>query len=128
LQWTNNQKNQETTTISGAKWEKYAEQYLTQQGLTAFSKNFHSRQGEIDLVMNDDGTIVFVEVKYRKSGHFGGAIATITDTKRKKLTKTAKVFLHQHGFNEYNTDCRFDVIAIEGESSSPNVTWLKNAF
>lgn len=92
------------------------------------ANNFHSRHGEVDLIMQDKDTLVFIEVKYRKNSQFGGAIAAVSPTKKQKLTKTAKFFLHQRGLNEYNTSCRFDVIAIEGDNHHPTINWLKNAF
>lgn len=122
--WT----KQSSHRAAGSLWEDYAKQYLLKQGLQAVTQNFHSRQGEIDLIMKDGQSYVFVEVKYRKSNNFGGATAAVTGSKQQKLTQTAKVFLQQQGLNEYNTECRFDVIAIEGDENNPTTTWLKNAF
>ncbi|MEW6990358.1 YraN family protein [Colwelliaceae bacterium 6441] len=112
----------------GDSWESYAESFLTNNGLTLLTKNFHSRHGEIDLIMQDGDVIVFIEVKYRKNNHYGGAISAVTPKKQQKIIKTATFFLHQQGLNEYNTACRFDVIAIEGDKDHPNTEWLKNAF
>jgi len=108
--------------------EDIASQYLMQHGLKFVTKNFHSRQGEIDLVMKEKDTFVFIEVKYRKNKHFGGAIAAIPYKKQQKIIKTAAFYLQQHGLKEYNTSCRFDVVAIDGELNHPEITWLKNAF
>lgn len=83
--------------------------------------------GEIDLIMLDEGTKVFVEVKFRKSANFGGAISSVSISKQQKITKTAAIFLQQQGLNAYNTACRFDIVAIEGEVN-PEIIWLKNAF
>ena len=63
---------QATTRQAGAHWEKTAESWLLEQGLSLLQRNFSSRLGEIDLIMEDDKTIVFVEVRYRKSDHYGG--------------------------------------------------------
>lgn len=120
--------NNTTTKKLGDCWEQYAERYLISRGLTLFAKNFHSRQGEIDLIMKDADCIVFVEVKYRKSNHFGGAISAVTYQKQQKIIKTAAFFLQQQKLNEYNTACRFDIVAIEGDANKPNIQWLKNAF
>ena len=65
--------------------EHFAEQYLVHQGLTLIDKNVYCRQGEIDLIMQDGETLVFIEVKYRKNNHYGGAIAAISAAKQKKL-------------------------------------------
>jgi len=112
----------------GIATEEFAKQYLIQQGLIFIDKNVHCRQGEIDLVMKDDQTLVFVEVKYRKNNHFGGAISAISQTKQQKIKHCVAFYLHKANLNEYNTLCRFDVIALEGDINQPQVTWLKNAF
>jgi len=118
-----------STREAGNIWEEVAESFLVEQhNLLPLTRNFHCRAGEIDLIMNDDGVICFIEVKYRKSNQFGGAISAVTSKKQQKLTKTAQFFLQQRGLNEYNTNCRFDVVAIEGGSHHPQITWLKNAF
>jgi len=124
LPWT----KAKTTRELGSVTEQFAEKHLTQQGLTIIDKNFHCRQGEIDLIMQEDETLVFVEVKYRKSNTYGGAIAAVSFAKQKKIKYCAAFFLHKAQLNEYNTPCRFDVIALEGDINNPKVTWLKNAF
>ena len=108
--------------------ENYAERYLSKQGLILIERNFHSRQGEIDLIMLDGDTYVFIEVKYRKSKEFGGAIAAVSASKQKKIKHCITFYLHQSDINEYNTPCRIDVVALEGDITQPDVTWLKNAF
>jgi putative endonuclease len=129
LLWNNNASAKKTTSSDkGQITEHYAEQYLTEQGLTLIERNFHSRQGEIDLIMLEGNTYVFIEVKYRKSSQFGGAIAAIPASKQKKIKYSVTFYLHQAGLNEYNTACRIDVIALEGDITQPQVTWLKNAF
>ncbi|MDG1752717.1 MAG: YraN family protein [Thalassotalea sp.] len=120
--------NNTTAKASGDCWELYAERYLIEKGLSLLAKNFHSRQGEIDLIMKDGDCIVFVEVKYRKNNHFGGAISAVTYQKQQKIIKTAAFFLQQQKLNEYNTACRFDIVAIEGDTNKPDTQWLKNAF
>ncbi|MDO6444860.1 YraN family protein [Colwellia sp. 1_MG-2023] len=117
-----------STKTLGDSWELYAEHYLIDNGLSLLTKNFHSRQGEIDLIMKDDDCLVFVEVKYRKNNHFGGAISAVTQQKQQKIIKTAIFYLQQQNLNEYNTACRFDIVAIEGDTNNPTIHWLKNAF
>ncbi|PKG85363.1 YraN family protein [Colwellia sp. 75C3] len=127
--WNNNASAKKaTSTDKGKITELYAEQYLTELGLTLIERNFHSRQGEIDLIMLEGDTYVFIEVKYRKNIMFGGAIAAIPVSKQKKIKHCVTFYLHQAGLNEYNTACRIDVIALEGDITQPQVTWLKNAF
>lgn len=127
--WNDNTSAKDTSSSSkGQLTESYAEQYLSKQGLTLIERNFHSRQGEIDLIMLDGDTYVFIEVKYRKSKEFGGAIAAVSASKQKKIKHCVTFYLHQSSLNEYNTPCRVDVVALEGEITQPDVTWLKNAF
>jgi len=120
-----------TTYQIGQLNEKISSQYLRRQGLRFITKNFHSRQGEIDLIMQDNDTLVFIEVKYRRNNNFGGAIAAISHIKKQKIRQTAKFYLQQHGLNAYNTPCRFDVVTLQGDNnthSTPQITWLKNTF
>ena len=128
LSWIEKGKKQSTNRNKGQATEALALDYLLKQGLRLERKNFHSRQGEIDIVMRDAHTYVFVEVKYRKSGLFGGAISAISYNKEQKIRKCAKFYLQQNDLNEYNTPCRFDVIALEGDINQPQITWLRNAF
>jgi putative endonuclease len=124
LTWTNTI----TTRATGTATEQFAKRYLMQQGFTFVDENIHCRQGEIDLIMQDGEILVFIEVKYRKNNHFGGAIAAISKAKQNKIKHCATFYLHKMNLNEYNTPCRFDVIALEGDINQPQVTWLKNAF
>ena len=78
--------------------------------------------------MQEGQTLVFVEVKYRKNNHFGGAISAVSLSKQIKIKHCVAFFLHKAKLNEYNTPCRVDVIALEGDINQPQVTWLKNAF
>ncbi|MCP4991138.1 MAG: YraN family protein [Colwellia sp.] len=117
-----------TSTDKGQVTEQFAEDFLIKQGLLPINKNYRCRQGEVDLIMREGDTFVFVEVKYRKSTRFGGAIAAISATKQKKVKHCVTFYLQQAGLNEYNTPCRIDVIALEGDINQPVVTWLKNAF
>lgn len=127
--WNNQPKSiASTSTDKGGIGESYAQDYLSKQGLTFVTKNFHSRQGEIDLIMQDSDTYVFIEVKYRKKDTFGGAISAISASKQLKIKYSINFYLHQAGLNEYNTPCRIDVITLVGDLKQPKVTWLKNAF
>lgn len=103
--------------------EIIAAQYLNAQGLKLIARNYRSRFGEIDLIMQDGTSLVFVEVRLRKSKLFGGAEESITASKQHKIVITAEYYLQQHG----NQNCRFDVILMDKEDAQ-NVTWIKNAF
>ena len=117
-----------TSVSTGQATEAFAQEYLIRHGLTFIDKNVHCRQGEIDLVMQEGDTLVFVEVKYRKNNQFGGAIAAVPKAKQNKIKHCVAFFLQKANLNEYNTPCRFDVVALDGDISQPEVTWLKNAF
>ena len=78
--------------------------------------------------MRDNDTWVFIEVKYRRNNSYGGAIAAVSVSKQRKIKHCVAFFLQQANLNEYNTPCRFDVVALEGDISNPKVTWIKNAF
>jgi putative endonuclease len=120
--------NDGTSHARGKVTEDFAEQYLIHQGLTPVAKNIHCRQGEIDIVMRDGDTYVFVEVKYRKNNTFGSAVEMVSVAKQNKIKHCVAFFFQQANLNEYNTPCRFDVIALDGNITHPQVTWLKNAF
>lgn len=107
----------------GAIAEKQAEQYLIKCQLTLIQRNFRSKMGEIDLIMQDADSLVFVEVRYRKNDHFGGAAASVDTRKQRKLIKTAQYYLAWHP-KYAKIACRFDVVCIQGD----NIEWLKNAF
>lgn len=107
----------------GVKSEKQALAYLQAQGLSLICQNYYCRFGEIDLIMRDQETLIFIEVRYRKNNDFGGALASITRRKQDKIVKTAKHYLAQLDSEPY---CRFDVIAIDQQSEHPQ--WIQNAF
>jgi putative endonuclease len=103
--------------------EEQARRYLEGQGLHTVARNVSSRFGEIDLIMRDNPTLVFVEVRYRHSSRFGGAIASVDAKKQRRLIATAHGYLQQH---PHDGPCRFDVVAIGG---TPNgIEWLQHAF
>lgn len=126
--WNKLKSSPVTTKAKGDLTEQFAQLYLAEQGLTPVDKNVHCRQGEIDLVMKDQEIYVFIEVKYRKNAAFGGAISAIPLSKQKKIKHSISFYLNQSGLNEHDTPCRIDIIALEGDITNPQVTWLKNAF
>ncbi len=109
----------------GEQAEQWACDYLLQQGLLLIEKNYHCKRGEIDLVMQDHNSLVFIEVRYRKNQLFGGALESITTSKQHKLRLSAEHYLQHHAHNSYS---RFDVIAISGTAPQPQINWIQNAF
>jgi putative endonuclease len=112
--------------MNGKQAEQWALTYLQQQGLSLVTKNFHSRHGEIDLIMTDGNTLIFVEVRYRKSAKYGSALESVNHTKQSRIIHTAQTYLQQHPEN--HLECRFDVIAISPNNTINEITWVKNAF
>ncbi len=90
-------------------------------------RNFHSRFGEIDLIMRDGEYLVFVEVRLRKSNQFGSAPETVDWRKQQKLRRTAEYYLTQK-LGTVDTPCRFDIFAITGNPTKAETQWISNAF
>ncbi len=114
------------TGILGTRAEKLALKYLKKQGLVAHQQNYSCRFGEIDLIMYDNDYLVFVEVRYRKSAAFGGALESIDARKQGKLRRTAEFFLIKSKNND--CPCRFDILCINGNLLQPEYHWIQNAF
>jgi putative endonuclease len=110
----------DTTTTRGREAEKQAARHLESHGLCIVERNFRIRGGEIDLICRDGKTLVFVEVRLRSRSDFGGAAASITAGKRRRIVLAAQHYL----LGKADCDCRFDCILIDGEK----LEWLKNAF
>ena len=105
----------------GQDGEQRALQFLNEKGLRHVESNFRRPFGEIDLIRQDHGTLVFVEVRSRAKGRFGGAAASITPAKQRRLMLAAQAYLQRY---QVTPECRFDVIAIDGGT----IQWLKNAI
>lgn len=106
---------------SGDAGEELALQHLQQAGLQLIERSFICKGGEIDLIMRDQKTLVFVEVRTRASKAFGGAVASVTATKQKRMVHAAQVYLQTL---KTTPACRFDVVAIE----AGELQWLKNVI
>ncbi|MDE6276293.1 MAG: YraN family protein [Clostridia bacterium] len=111
--------NNRKSSIDG---ENAAVEYLKKQGYTILERNFSTKVGEIDIIVQDKDTIVFVEVKARENTKFGQPIESITPQKVHHIIRTAQWYLTAK--RKYNSPCRFDVVEVlRGE-----VTHTKNAF
>ncbi len=108
-----------SSTQKGVAAECAALHYLEQQGLTLIERNFSSRFGEIDLIMWQQHTLVFIEVRKRNNLNFGGAAASVGLAKQDKLWKTAQIYLQRY---TSPPACRFDLLAFEGGK----VAWLQD--
>lgn len=109
--------------LLGQTAEANAERYLQSQGLKCVARNWRCRFGEIDLIMREGDTLVFVEVRMRSHADFGGAAASVDVGKQRKLLAAAKIYLSALADMP---PCRFDVIALTDHGATPE--WIKNAF
>ena len=111
----------------GREAENAAYEYLKNQGLRLLDSNYRTPFGEIDLIMQQRDVIVFVEVRYRRSEHFGTPAETIDARKQARLRATAAHYL-QRNRKISKQPCRFDIVALSGLPRSDRVVWLQNAL
>lgn len=108
--------------LLGQQAEQTACEFLQEQGLTLISRNYRCRTGEIDLVMQESGTWVFVEVKFRQKKDYGQAAEYFDLRKRKKFESAVQHFLHERRLNPSVIDYRIDLLAIDNQ----DIQWLKS--
>jgi len=111
-----------TRTQKGAHYEDLALQFLLQQGLKLIERNYRCHSGELDLLMQEKGALIIVEVRYRKNNRYGSALESVTKTKQARIIAATKHYIMTHKINQ---PIRFDVVAITG-NTLPD--WVKNAF
>ncbi len=116
-----------TTRAIGQETESLACRYLLAQGLCLLERNFSVPQGEIDLIMEDRQSLVFVEVRYRRNDNFGSGAETVTRSKQKKLLAAAARYLQRNPL-QAERPARFDVVSISLKNNQPSINWIKNAF
>lgn len=112
--------------------EEIAYQYLQKQGLKPLARNFRCQYGEIDLIMREADSIVFIEVRYRKNQRYGGAIYSVQKEKQRRLIAAAHYFLQKQPWMMQSA-CRFDVVGLTQIDElalikTEAITWIKNAF
>jgi putative endonuclease len=112
----------------GTAAETLAAAYLESQGLVVIARNLRCKAGELDLVCLDGELLVIVEVRLRGAADFGGALASVTGRKQRKLIRAAQY----HGQRQPDwriRRLRFDVIGLQGPiDATPDITWIKDAF
>lgn len=107
--------------------ESLAASVLTEKGYKIIEKNYHYGHGEIDIIAEDNGILVFVEVKTRKNINYGEPEEAVTRLKQQQIIKIAGAYLYEKGLIE--VDCRFDVIAILiADDKVPMINHITNAF
>jgi putative endonuclease len=108
----------------GSAAEEQAMHHLQRRGLRLVQRNFRTSRGEIDLIMREGKTLVFVEVRYRHSHHYGSALESVTPDKQQRLIATASSYLQQR---KLDLPCRFDVIGVSGPQQE-RIEWVRDAF
>ena len=111
----------------GNHFEGVTARYLTSRGIRILERNVYNRGGEIDLIGQENDTLVFFEVRYRGEGSLATPAESVTFPKQRRLLKAASYYLHRHGL--WNCNSRIDVVAISpGTVKKYRVQWIKNAI
>ena len=119
---------QRSTIECGAAAEAAAAHYLQTQGLSVLARNLRCKAGELDLVCLDGDVIVIVEVRHRATADFGGALASVTWRKQRKLIRATE-FLKMSRPEWRARALRFDVIAVQGRADGTHeMDWIRDAF
>lgn len=113
------------TTPKGRAGEDEAARFLEARGLSVVARNVRAGGGELDLVAGDGGTVVFVEVKWRRDASRGTPAEAVTPVKRRKLLSAARAWLAENPSGAWR-EVRFDVVAIEGDAGK--IDWIRGAF
>jgi putative endonuclease len=110
----------------GKAGEEHALRFLRQHGYEIVCQNYRTPKGEIDLIARKNNTIIFVEVKTRRSKKFGMPEEAVDDRKQDRLRSLAKYFISQYQL--FELDCRFDVVSIFHEGNAVKIKHIRNAF
>lgn len=111
--------------LTGRRAEDFAIDYLRACGLALTERNYRCRWGEIDLVMTEGERTVFVEVRYRRSDHYGGALASIDRRKQRRLLAAARHYMVER---RIRGSVRLDVVAVSPNHDGFSIQWVKNAI
>ena len=110
---------------AGVAAEEHAARHLADQGLEILLRNWRCRMGELDLVARDGAVLVIVEVRRRARGDYGGAAASVTFAKRRRIVRAARHLLMLRR-DLARLPARFDVVALDGPEGS--IEWIRGAF
>ena len=125
MAFTQSMSDNDTTTRSGRSAEDLAAHFLERHGLRIVARNHRCRGGEIDLVCQDGETLVFVEVRLRQHPGFGGAGASVTRAKQRRIALAAEHYLSAH--RRHDDACRFDCVLLS-ELGADDIEWVRDAF
>jgi putative endonuclease len=109
---------------AGPRAEALAAEFLEARGVTIVERNFRRRCGELDLIGNEGGTLVFVEVRLRTRRDFGGAAASITAAKRARMAAAAGLYLARL---RHTPPCRFDAVLLDALDPA-RIEWLRDVM
>jgi putative endonuclease len=112
---------------AGAAFEQRACADLERAGLRLITRNYTTRHGELDLIMRDGDTVVFVEVRHRLRASHGDAANSVSAGKQAKLVAAAGLWLAAHP-QDARRPCRFDVVSYDGPPQQARMTWWRAAF
>ena len=107
--------------------EENALNFLQKNGLKPLEKNYRTSRGEIDLIMLDEETIVFIEVRARSSDTYMKPLESIDKRKLEKIIHASNHYLQKKGVDS-DSLCRFDVVVLTGIKNQSKIEWIKNAF
>ncbi|MGE5590954.1 MAG: YraN family protein [Bacillota bacterium] len=110
----------------GRKGEDLAAALLTERGCRLVDRNYRCALGELDVVAWDGDTLVFVEVKTRRSSLFGTSAEAVSRSKQARLLRLADWYLQDHRLGQ--PPCRFDVVAVDARQDPPFLEWFRDAF
>jgi putative endonuclease len=108
--------------LRGENAEQQAHDFLLKQGLKSVARNFRCKQGELDLIMLHDNTVVIIEVRFRKTDKYGSAAESVTHSKQARIIAATHIYL---ATQKINKPIRFDVVALSGNGK---IDWIQNAF
>ena len=108
--------------LRGESTEEQAHRFLINKGLKLVCRNYRCKQGELDLIMTDQQTLVIIEVRYRKTDQYGSALESVTRTKQSRIIAATHIYLSSQ---KTDRPIRFDVVAISGNGK---IEWIQNAF
>lgn len=110
----------------GKEGESLAAEFLVNKGCRLVERNFRCTVGEIDLIVRDGGTLVFVEVKSRHGLRYGLPQEAVSTAKQRRLTRLAHWYIQDRRLE--GLPARFDVVAVTWSDRKPELTWIVNAF